>query len=313
VTRWLIAVGLLLGYFASGVFVVGSSDRAVVRRFGRALPELRGSGLWWEPPWPFTRIDRVNVASVRAVSLQSPRAVDDGWLPELRATHSGWLTGDHNLLNVQATIQFHLRDEGVLDFLDRHREPEQLLVRMLEAAVTEATARSDVDTLSTTGLTALNRWLTTQLQANAEAARLGIEVDQVTLDRVDPPALVQADFLEVSNARSEAARVRQQAQTAAEQLAAETTAKTREQVSLAQRESQAARTAARAQAERFESLVDLLTNEARETGRPYATCRNAALQRVTTDTLSAALAEIKTQWVFDVARPVDLHLRPPNP
>jgi membrane protease subunit HflK len=306
------AVVLLVGYLASGVFVIGSSDKGVIRRFGRAAAELRGSGLWWEPPWPFTRIDRVNVAAVRSVSLAGAINDSSELLPADQPRSPAMVTGDNNLLNVRATVQFHLHPDHVAEFLFRHRDPERTLTRLLEAAVAEAATRSGVDYLQTAGLTELNRWLKVHVQQAAEAARLGIEVDQVTLDRVDPPTLVQADFLDVANARAEAARARHEAETAGEQRQAEAVATVRQQMSAARQQSQSAITAAAAQADRFRELIAQLRTESEQTGRPYADCRAAAMDRMTTDTLSAALSRMKKQWVFDAKTPVDLHLRAPD-
>jgi membrane protease subunit HflK len=148
--RWGILAVLVIGYLASGTFVVGSSDRAVVRRFGRAAPELRGSGLWWELPWPFTRIDRVNVAEVRTVSLTSVVTTNE-LLPAARPRSPGVLTGDNNILNVRASVQFHLHADRVTDFLYRHDDPERRLTRLLETAVAEAAAQVGVDYLQTAG------------------------------------------------------------------------------------------------------------------------------------------------------------------
>ena len=61
-TRWRgLLVVAMLAYLASGFYVVGGDETAVVRRFGRALSELRHSGLHYELPWPFSRVDRSSI------------------------------------------------------------------------------------------------------------------------------------------------------------------------------------------------------------------------------------------------------------
>ncbi|MDZ4683688.1 MAG: SPFH domain-containing protein [Planctomycetaceae bacterium] len=308
--RWLIAMLLLVGYLTSGCFVVGSSDKAVVRRFGRAAPELRDSGLWWEPPWPLTRIDRVNVAEVRTVTLSGLSPATGELLPAARPRSPGVLTGDNNILNIRASVQFHLHPDRVTDFLYRHRDPQRLLERLLETAVAETAAECGVDYLQTAGLADLNARLTDRVQAAAEAVQLGIEVDQVTLDSVDPPTLVQADFLDVANARAEAAQARHRAQTTGEQRQSAATAEALQLIATANREAQAAATVAGSQADRFRQLVEQLNADAETSGRSYVESRDLAMQRMTAETLTAALAQVRKQWVFDTLNPVDLHLRP---
>ena len=64
--RWLLVIGLL-AYFASGLFIVRGNEQVLVRRFGKARLPLVASGLRFDLPWPFVRLDRVNLNEVRTV------------------------------------------------------------------------------------------------------------------------------------------------------------------------------------------------------------------------------------------------------
>jgi modulator of FtsH protease HflK len=307
--RWRLLLGLLLaGYLASGFYLVGGADKAVVRRFGQQLPTLRWSGLWWDAPWPFSRIDRINTAAVRTLTIGDPAANGDELLPALRSRPGAVLTGDSNLLHVRASVQYHVWESRIADFLYRHQSVEAELRLLLEAAVTEAAAHTGVDDLQTLGLAMLNLQLTERLRG--DAARLGVEIDQVTLDRVDPPVLVQADFLDVSNARADAAQARHRAQTAGEQRQAAATAAAQQLLAEARTDAQATRTTAQADADRFQQLTAQIAADAAASGRTYAESRRLAEQRLTTDALSAALSQVRRRWLFDAADPVILNLRP---
>jgi membrane protease subunit HflK len=309
VTRVRLLLALLFGgYLASGFYVVGGADKAVVRRYGKPLPALRGSGLWWDAPWPLSRIDRINTTAVRTLTIGDPAANGDELLPALRPRSGAVLTGDSNLLHVRASVQYHVWESRIADFLYRRQSVEAELRLLLEAAVTEAAAHTGVDDLQTLGLSALNLQLTERLRG--DAARLGVEIDQVTLDRVDPPVLVQADFLDVSNARAEAARVRHQAQTAGEQRQAAAAADAQQLLAAARTEAQTLRSQAQADADRFRQLTAQIAADAAASGRTYAESRRLAEQRLTTDALSAALSQVRRRWLFDTADPVILNLRP---
>ena len=69
------ALLLFLAWLATSVYVVPANERAVVRRCGRLVRDadgvvaLRASGLHVDWPWPFSRVDRVNVQEVRTLSV----------------------------------------------------------------------------------------------------------------------------------------------------------------------------------------------------------------------------------------------------
>src|SRR5262245_62159002 len=100
--RYLIsAVGLLvLLSLLTGVTQVQPGEVAVVRRFGRVLEERPRPGLYIGLPWGIDRVDRVAVDRVRRVTV--------GYAGEseiLDSVPAGqMLTGDHNLVNIQAVI-----------------------------------------------------------------------------------------------------------------------------------------------------------------------------------------------------------------
>src|SRR5207247_11180914 len=116
--RTLLLAVLLAIYLASGFYIVKGNEQAVVRRFGRAQADLMTSGLHYDLPWPFARIDRVNVHQARTISV----GVTAGDLPEggnsfLREVNADrqaeFLTGDKNILNLQVQVQYQFADQAV--------------------------------------------------------------------------------------------------------------------------------------------------------------------------------------------------------
>ena len=70
--RPIFAAGVLLavgGYALSGLTTVGPDERAVVRRFGRALPDDLGPGLHWTWPWPVDTVTRVQPDRIYTVEV----------------------------------------------------------------------------------------------------------------------------------------------------------------------------------------------------------------------------------------------------
>ena len=68
--RWLLGILVLFlaVYLASGFYVVGADERAVVRRFG-AVDGRVGPGMHYCLPWPVDRVDVVKTTTVMKVGV----------------------------------------------------------------------------------------------------------------------------------------------------------------------------------------------------------------------------------------------------
>lgn len=307
---WLLRLcGLVvIGWLASGTFVVPADERAVVRRFGRMLSETRASGLQWDLPWPLARVDRVNVTAARTLVLGADAAVSADRLPDVLETRPAFLTGDKNLLHVRIAVQYRLAEDQLEDYLFRQSQPEARLRLLVEAAVADLVGRSGVDFVQTAGLSALNARLLADVRRRVADERLGLDVDQATIDGVDPPLRVKADFLDVSNARADMSKMISDARTQGEQALAVARADARQALDRAEQERQGRVTAARGAADRFVQLARQIQADARGGPLPYAESRRLALGRYHADAVRQILSQIRAKLVLDGSAPVDLAL-----
>ena len=90
---------VLVYTMATAVTRVRPGERAIVRRFGRLLPDVPGAGLYVGLPWGIDRVTLINVSEVRQVRVGYTGKDDDAGFPARQM-----LSGDHNLVNVQAEI-----------------------------------------------------------------------------------------------------------------------------------------------------------------------------------------------------------------
>lgn len=302
---------LTAAYLASGFYVVGSDEKAVVRRFGRMSPRQLGSGLHWDLPCPFVTVDRVNVAALHTVSIGAALPTSATLLPVSGERPVFALTGDENILRFRASLQFRVDSEAVKEYLFHHRELSAELQGLVEAALIEAAAQSGVDFVLSTGIGSLNSLLTERLRETAKKQKFGIEVDRVTLESVDPPAPVLADFLDVANARSEAAQAVQLARTFAEQRITAAAANALETISQARGESRSVVVAARASANRFERLVGELETLAKMGDANYSEQRERMARRLTRELYRDMVTAGVRTWVIGSEQPVDLQILRP--
>src|ERR1700676_3497971 len=88
----------------TGLTPVQPGERAVVRRFGRVLDFQPEPGLYVGLPWGLDRVDRVADERLRSVPVGFQKRDDDD--PSGATPEGQLLTGDHNLVNVQATVNY---------------------------------------------------------------------------------------------------------------------------------------------------------------------------------------------------------------
>ena len=302
---------LLAGYLLSGVYVVRGNEQAVVRWFGRARPQLVGSGLHIGWPWPMGRVDRINLNETRTVTVGAGNAdeVDDSDFLKAPAAsrQSEYLTGDKNILNLQVSVQFRIDDPR--QFLLHHESPEQHLRFLTQSLVADVVARSGVDYVHPLGLNALRQLLTSEARRVAGIQGLGVVVEDVTLADVRPPTPVKQAFLEVSNARAEKERMMSEAQTLSERLLAQANA----QASQLRDQAESARaqglSAATAEASRFDAIVDQFDNTAKGDTLARAQVREMTMQRMYWTTLEELLPKLARQIYVDGQKPIDLTIQ----
>jgi membrane protease subunit HflK len=206
--RWfriLLVVGVAL-YLLTGVVEVRRGERAVVRRFGRVLEERPEPGLWVGLPWGMDRVDRVEVDSVRSVTVggdeEGEQAIPSGQM----------LTGDHNLVNVQATLYYKVRPEGVAEFVLQQSRVPGILTRLAEATAAEWVAGRGVDEVLLAGKTALRAALIDRVRERVDDYRLGVEVLDARVAQVAPPDEVRDAFDGVARAQTGIATARYRAE-----------------------------------------------------------------------------------------------------
>lgn len=206
----LVAGVLALWTVATAFTLVQPGELAVVRRFGRILPGTVPPGLHVGLPWGIDRVDRVSVGSVRRVVV--------GAMDDTDETPAGqMLTGDHNLVNVQAEIDYVVLADEVDRFVLQADRADALVSRAAESVLAEWVAGRTVDDALLRGKAILPTVLVAQINDRLEPYRLGVRVEQASLTKLNPPADVRPAFEDVARAHTAIDTQIQQAQQAAAQ------------------------------------------------------------------------------------------------
>lgn len=311
----LCGAALLAVYLATGFFVVRGNEQALVRRFGRADRALAAGGLHFDLPWPFVRIERVNVHELRTL-LVGVAAADSfdgaGFLLNVDRNRPGldregeFLTGDKNILNLHVNVHYAVTDPH--RYLFGCKSPETALKLLAESLVAEHVAQSSVDYVHPLGLNELQVLLTAAARRAVESEPWGIAIDRVTIVGVLPPVEVKAAFLDVSNARAERDRLVSQELSRAEKRLAAAQAAAGQLADRAQSDRLARVESARGSADRFVRIVEQLRLEAGSGKADYDDVRRATMQRLWAGVLDELLPKLARKILVDPSQEVDLML-----
>jgi len=197
--RILLAVIALLAAVTllTGLRPIKPGQRAVVRRFGRviATPE---PGLWIGLPWGLERIDLISVQVCRvAVGYDKDAEEAEDMIPR-----GQFLTGDHNLVNVQAKIDYAVDESNLVDFVEQQDRVEGVVSRAAEAVLAEWIAARKVDEILIRGQADLPIHLVEHTQERIEDYRLGIRIHHANVSHLLPPPQLRADFDDVTRAQT---------------------------------------------------------------------------------------------------------------
>jgi membrane protease subunit HflK len=213
--RAMLALGGLLAYLASGFYTVPTTSRAVTRLFGSIVDATVPPGVHWWWPRPIGQVDRAEVT--RAFTMPVGYfAIEDARGIRPDPSIANWLTGDTNILQLRAKVNYRIADPA--KYLFTSAQPAEVLRYVAGSAFTEAASALPVDDLLTSGRLALIERVRARTQALLDRWGVGLQVLAVNLESVEPPVFVMAAFQDVQNARADRERLISEAQTYANGL-----------------------------------------------------------------------------------------------
>ena len=200
-------IGLLLALAAvwSSVFTVDPEEVGIVLRFGRYAREVE-PGLRTKFPYPIEVVIKVPVQRQLKQEFGF-RTVEAG----VRSTFSGaveealMLTGDLNVAVVEWTTQYRVSDP--YRYLFRVRNPTDTFRDINEAVVRAVVGDRSVTEVLTIGRQEIASEVELRLQELCDQYEMGVKVEQIVLQDVNPPDEVKPSFNEVNQAQQEKERM----------------------------------------------------------------------------------------------------------
>jgi modulator of FtsH protease HflK len=199
----------------SGFFRVQSEELGVVLRFGKHVRTVQ-PGLNYHLPYPIEtvllpkalRVSTLSVGmSIMEDSGRRGRSIRD--VPE----ESLMLTGDENIVDVDFTVLWRIKPDGVGNFLFNIQNPEGTVKAVAESVMREVVGRANIQPILTGARTTTETQVQELMQKTLDGYGAGVLIQQVQLQKVDPPAQVIDAFRDVQAAQADAQRLQNEAQT----------------------------------------------------------------------------------------------------
>jgi membrane protease subunit HflK len=126
------------------------------------------------------------------------------------------LTGDENIVDVQFSVQYKIKDPVAWVF--NNRDQVETIRDAAETVVRELVGQNKMDTVLYEGRDKLAAQAREAIQRLADRYKMGAEIVGVTMQSVQPPDQVAAAFEDANKAQEERARSRSEAQAFADDI-----------------------------------------------------------------------------------------------
>lgn len=276
----IIGIVLVAIWAASGFYRVNPDEQGVVMRFG-AFERTAPPGLNYHIPWPVETVTTPRVTRINRVDVGFRGAADGGQAVRPVAARdvleeSLMLTGDENIIDIDFAVFWRIRDAG--EFLFNTRNPEATVKSAAESVMREVIGRTPIQPALTEARAQIEQEVRRGTQAVMDQYRAGVEITQVQLAKVDPPASVVDAFRDVQRANADRERARNEAESYRNDIIPRARGEAERLVQEAQgsQESQVAR--ARGEAQRFVSVLSA-----------YQAAQDVTLRRMYIETMEEIL------------------------
>lgn len=204
------------GYLKSGIFVliflwvisgfyqVQPSEEGVVLRFGKYV-DTTSAGLHYHLPYPLEEVIKVNVTQERSINLGT-----SGGNGYSTFTESHMLTGDENIVDINLTVVWKIKDAK--DYLFNVRDPDETVQVAAQSVLREIVGQSEMQPIITGDRGKVEDDTKDELQRVLDEFGAGVQIVRVKLQKADPPREVVDAFNEVQRAKADMERFKNEAE-----------------------------------------------------------------------------------------------------
>ena len=280
---------LLIIVLATAFYQIGPEEMGVILRFGKFV-RTTDPGLHLRLPLGIEQLRKVPVQ--RQLKMEFGfRTTDPGVRTEYRVTpdsrrEARMMTGDLNVVDAEWIVQYKIKD--AYNYLFKIRDVNSTFRYMNEAVVRQIIGDSSVDEVITVGRVRIALEAKEELQKLCDLYEIGIEVNQLIFQNVDPPEPVQPSFNEVNESQQQKERKINEAWSEYNQEIPKAEGEAEQAIRAAEGYAMARVNNAQGDAERFKSIY-----------REYARAPLVTRKRLYLETILDIMPKIDKKVIFD--------------
>src|SRR5262245_39385633 len=211
-----VAIAAIIAFYAF-TFRVDPDELGVVMLFGKPV-RTEPPGLHLRQPYPIEevrlpKVTRQNIIEIGMRSSEVARGVQP--VPE----ESLMLTGDENIVDINFVVFWRIKDAQ--KFLFNIQKPDVTVKEVAESAMRDIVGRSNIQPLLTSERQKTEQAVQKLTQDVLDSYGAGVSIDQVQMQKVDPPTQVIDAFRDVQAARADKERLQNEAGTYANKIVPE--------------------------------------------------------------------------------------------
>ena len=189
----------------SGFYRVNEGEEAILLTF-REMTDKKGPGIYWRVPFVQT-VDKVSTSQIHTLELgfrtQTGQYIDDPSDYTDVNDEALMLTGDDNLVRVEAVCQYSVRDAQ--SYLYEVDKPESTMKLAFETALRRNIQNKALDDALINKAT-IEQEVIPDFQRMLDSYGIGVTVREIRIQNITVPTEVNAAYEDVNNAKNEKTR-----------------------------------------------------------------------------------------------------------
>jgi membrane protease subunit HflK len=186
-------------------FQVGLQEQGIVLRFGE-YNRFAGPGLHFRLPYPVEevmkpKVEQANIVSIGVSTEANITGRSAGSIPRDARDEGLMLTGDENMVDIGFVVIWKISNAE--KYLFKIQNPDSTVKEVAESAMREIVGKSNIQPILTEARQKTEEAVRTLMQQILDKYEAGINVTQVQMQKVDPPAEVIDAFRDVQAARAD--------------------------------------------------------------------------------------------------------------
>ena len=289
VIKLIVVAVFILILLAGSIYQIRPEEIGVILRFGKFV-RTSDPGLHFKVPLGIEKLIKVPVQ--RQLKMEFGfRTTRPGIRTEYRVTTESMreavmLTGDLNVAVVEWIVQYKIKDP--YKYLFKIRDAETTFRYMNEAVVRKVVGDNSVDEVITVGRARIAMEAKEELQELCDLYEIGIEVNQLIFQDVNPPDQVKPSFNEVNESLQEKERKINEAWSEYNELIPRSRGEAEQMISAAEGYAMERVNNSKGDANRFIAIY-----------REYARAPLVTRKRLYLETINVILPKIGKKIIFD--------------